>query len=128
MSEQVTRHRSIFGEVPTSAVHRLLDRHVRDYLSSGIAEVLFEAGDVGAVYGVRLTDGRSVLLKGFQAGVDLDRAREVTRCQSLLFHRGFPCAEVLDGPGLTDGVTIVAEGVLEHRSTGNPHERAPVRP
>ncbi len=59
MNERATRHGSIFGEVPTAAVHRLQDRHVRDYLRSGIAEVLFEAGDVDAVYGVRLTDGRS---------------------------------------------------------------------
>jgi hypothetical protein len=119
---QVTRHQAVFGSVPMADVWQLLERHLQDHLGSGIRRVIFEAGDVGAVFGLALTDGREVVLKAHLPSSDLDRLELVGSCQALLHRRGFPCAAVLSPPSTTAGVPIVVEELLQRSSMGSPHD------
>lgn len=81
----------------------------------------FAAGDIGAVWGVTLVDGRRVVVKALRPGADLARVAAVVLSQQVLVDRGFPCAEVLDGPSVTDGVVTVIEQWLDRQSSGDPH-------
>lgn len=112
----------MFGPVATGVVRQILDRHLRNHLGSGIGGVIFEAGAIGAVFGLQLADGREVVVKGYQPGSDLDRLGAVVRCQTLLTDRGFPCAAVLSPPRITSGIPMVVEQLLGPSSTGNPHD------
>lgn len=80
----MTKHPAVFGEVAAVEVSRLLDSYVSDRLGTRVGAVLFEAGAVGAVFGLRLEDGREVVVKAYQRDADFDRLVEVTRCQAIL--------------------------------------------
>jgi hypothetical protein len=114
--------RLIFGDVTADGVRDWLDRHVREYLGAEVESITFTAGDIGAVFGVRLHDGRTVVLKALQPGAGLRRVRAVADCQNRLATAGFPAPPVLTGPDVTDGVVAVIERQLSGTSTGSPHE------
>ncbi|TDC15379.1 hypothetical protein E1261_40510 [Kribbella albertanoniae] len=101
-----------------------LERHLRDHLGTGLESIQFSGGDIGAVFGLHLTDGRDVVLKAFRPGADLERLRTVVRAQNALASAGFGCARVLDGPSRTTGVLAVVEQRLTGTSTGSPHAPA----
>lgn len=82
-------------------------------MSSGLDRVLFRTGRVGAVYGVRLTDGRDVVVKVQRGAVpDLDPLTAAVACQRHLAAHGYPCPTPLDGPATTAGLTAVVESLL----------------
>lgn len=122
MAEEMTRHRAVFGLVPRTEVWSVLDRHLQGELDSGLGRVLFEAGAIGAVFGVQLADGREVVVKAYQPSSDLPRLGAMTECQALLQRRGFPCAAVLSPPRVVAGAPMVIEELLRPISTGSPHE------
>jgi phosphotransferase family enzyme len=114
--------RLIFGDVGADGVRDWLDRHVRARLDAGIDSIAFTAGDIGAVFGLRLHNGRTVVLKALRPGASLVRVQNVVACQNRLAAAGFPAPAVLDGPSLTDGVVAVIEEYVPRSPTGNPHE------
>lgn len=114
--------RLIFGDVTADGVRVWLDRHVRHYLGCGVESITFSAGDIGAVFGLRLNDGRDVVLKALQPSANLRRARAVVACQNRLATAGFPAPAVLDGPSVSDGVVAVIEQHRPCDPTGNPHD------
>ncbi|MFH0180170.1 hypothetical protein [Streptomyces cacaoi] len=75
------------------------DRTVNDWcvahLGCPVAERTFTAGNLSAVYGLRLTDGREVVLK-----IRDEDARLVacTWVQREMWQAGFPCPEPVTGP------------------------------
>ncbi|HVX46274.1 MAG TPA: hypothetical protein VHC49_20450 [Mycobacteriales bacterium] len=113
--------RAVFGRYSPLLVRQWLAEHVTARLDGTIAEVLFEAGAVGAVWGLRLADGREVVLKALRPGFDRRRLQAVVRFQNLLVEKGFPAPAVLDGPAETAGVMAVVEERLQETSTGDPH-------
>ena len=116
--------RDILGATTSEQVVEWVARHVRDHLGPGVEEVLFTGGDIGAVFGLRLRDGREVVLKALRPGADVQRLRTVVRAQNALAAAGFGCARVLDGPSTTGGVLAVMEERLTCASTGSPHDPA----
>jgi aminoglycoside phosphotransferase (APT) family kinase protein len=116
--------RAILGVDTAGEVRDWVDRHVRDQLGAGVDEVLFTAGDIGAVFALRLTDGREVVVKALRPGADLPQLGAVVRAQNLLAASGFGCARVLGGPSTTDGVLAVVEERLTCTSSGSPHDPA----
>ena len=85
-------------------VHAWSVRH----LGSEVAEVLFEAGHLSEVWGVRLTDGREVVVKSRPAS---PRLTACTVVQRALWQAGFPAPEPLVGP-IVDGDRAVSAETL----------------
>ena len=83
-------------------------------------EVFFVAGYLSEVVGVRLADGREVVVKR-----RVDESGRAARCvtaQRLLAEQGFPCPTPLTDAIVSDGVAVHAErfvpgGELETRDT-----------
>ena len=75
-------------------------------LGSGPVEVLFEAGHLARVIGLRLTDGREVVLK---VRPHTSRLPACARVQRSLFEAGYPCPEPLAGPALLGDMVATAE-------------------
>jgi Ser/Thr protein kinase RdoA (MazF antagonist) len=69
-------------------------------------EVLFSGGHLSSVFGVRLADGRNVVVKARPASARIAACCDVQR---RLWERGFPCPEPLAGPILDDGLMVTAE-------------------
>jgi hypothetical protein len=114
--------RAILGVTSADQVRAWLGQHVSDRLGTDVESVLFTGGDIGAVFGVLLDDGREVVVKALRPGAMLNRLRAVVQAQNLLAAAGFGCARVLDGPSVTDGVVAVVEERLTCTSTGSPHD------
>lgn len=124
MDEVSGAQRDILGATTVEQVREWLASHVRDRLGLGIDAVLFTDGVVGAVFGLRLSDGREVVLKALRPGTDVQRQQTVVWAQNTLAASGFGCARVLDGPSRTGGVLAVVEERLTCATTGSPHEPA----
>lgn len=65
------------------------------HLGSESVETLFTAGNLSKVFGLRLRDGRSVVVKVRPAASRLAGCGEV---QQRLWESGFPCPQLLAGP------------------------------
>ena len=63
-----------------------------DHLGGGPADILFRRQQVSMVFGLRLADGKDVVVK---ARVDDGRAVSCVEAQARLAERGFPCARPL---------------------------------
>jgi hypothetical protein len=64
---------------------------------AGPTEVLFRAGHLSAVVGLRLTDGRRIVVK---ARAPSPRVHGCVAVQHALAQAGFPCPRPLVGPEL----------------------------
>ncbi|MGI8869013.1 MAG: hypothetical protein ACR2F6_09235 [Mycobacteriales bacterium] len=126
MSESSVRaiERLIFTAESPDEVRDWLDLHLRARLGAEIEALTFRAGDIGAVFGLRLLDGREVVLKALRPGAELRRLRAVVSAQNRLAVAGFACPVVLDGPSSTNGVLAVVEQAMGCTSTGSPHDSA----
>ena len=69
-----------------------LDRWCQVYLRSAVRQVVFRAGYLSTVLGVRLESGRSAVVKIRKPAGRLEACARVHR---VLFERGFPCPEPL---------------------------------
>ncbi len=113
--------RRIFGTDSLEDVRDWLAQHVKVGLGTTIEEITFRAGDIGAVFGLRLADGRDVVLKAARPEANPQRLDAVVSAQNRLAAAGFRCPSVLDGPNTTAGITAVIEQVIGGTSTGSPH-------
>jgi Ser/Thr protein kinase RdoA (MazF antagonist) len=75
-------------------------------LGSSPAAVLFQAEQVSMVFGLRLADGRDVVVK---ARADDGRAAACVAAQAQLAERGFPCARPLTSVSRVDLLAVHAE-------------------
>ncbi|MDE3076114.1 MAG: hypothetical protein KGJ86_11860 [Chloroflexota bacterium] len=73
------------------------------------AETLFEAGYLSRVTGLRLADGRNVVLKIRQPA---ERLEACMRVQRHLWQEHYPCAEPLAGPAVLGDQVATAEAYL----------------
>lgn len=80
------------------------------YLSAAPIEHLFEAGYLSQVVGLRLDDGRRVVVKIRDWH---DRLASCFQVQTWLFERGFPAPEPIVGPTLFDDYAVSAEMLVE---------------
>ena len=79
----------------------------REHLGAAPAEVLMRDEHLSEIFGLRLTDGREVVVK---ARTDQNgRAATCVEVQRLLAGRGFPCPPPLTGVTVHDGRAVHAE-------------------
>jgi hypothetical protein len=83
-----------------------IDDWCRRWLGAGAGEVLFTAGHLSRVVGVRLRDGREVVVKVRPAAA---RLAGCTYVQRALWEAGFPCPQPLVGPVSLGGYAASAE-------------------
>jgi hypothetical protein len=86
-----------------------IDIWCKEWLHSGIDEILFTGGHLARVTGVRLTGGREVVVK---VRVPEQRLVGCTDVQRGLWHAGFPCPEPLVGPVPLLGYSANAEAYV----------------
>lgn len=115
---------AIFGNRSFDQVRAWLGRHLREHLGLELDAVRFQAGDNGAVFGVRVAGAKDLVVKALRLDEDAARLRSVVHCQRALAAAGFGCADVVDGPSRTDGVLAVVEQHLSCTPTGSPHDPA----
>lgn len=104
-------------------IDALVDGFCVSELDSAVAQVLFRATSVGVVVGVRLVDGRRVVVKAHQPRESRARLQAVHDLQSDLFRAGVPCPEPLVAPcplglGFATAQTLIDRG--EVRDTHDP--------
>lgn len=84
----------------------MLGRWCLSHLGSGPAVVIFRTGHLSEVVGVRLADGRDVVIKIRPGSPRLEATTEVQR---LLHLKGFPCPGVVTGPAPFGDLVATAE-------------------
>jgi hypothetical protein len=109
----------ILGTAETTAIEDLVNRVCAGLLGSPAAEILFRFANVGAVFGVRLEDGRRVVVKAHQPRETARRLAAVQELQRALWRSGFPCPEPLAGPVRFGEGLATAESLLD---AGEPHD------
>lgn len=113
----------IFGASRRAVIDAAVDGFCRSRLDSPVAETLFRATSVGVVLGVRLDDGRRVVVKVHQPRESQPTLSEVHRVQAHLHREGFPCPRPLVAPTtLANGLAVAKELVDagEFRDTHEP--------
>jgi Phosphotransferase enzyme family len=93
-----TLARSILRATNPRQVFEDLDALCAARLGARVAEAFFCELSVGAAFGLRLADGRRVLLKVHPPDRTLRFLETVYRVQRHLFAQGFPCPEPVTGP------------------------------
>jgi hypothetical protein len=96
----------VFGGRPSAP---LVDEFCRVHLGSGVARREFSASSVGSVHGLRLQDGRRVVVKVYRRDdVDVVHLAAVQRVQAQLAVDGFPAPRPVLGPTpLACGIALV---------------------
>jgi Ser/Thr protein kinase RdoA (MazF antagonist) len=98
MGELTGLERAYFGSVGVADVDDWLAATVRERLAADVAEVVFRSGRIDAVYGLRLADGRKVVVKVHRAPVDVCGLAAQREALRHLAAAGYPCPEPVDGP------------------------------
>ncbi len=106
------RERSIYGTVDPEEIARVVDDFCVAALGARIDTYLFYAVSQGSVSGVRLTDGRRVVVKARTSTWTLPFLDAVYRVQSYLVAHGFPCPRPLLQPAPLGQGIIVAEAAM----------------
>lgn len=109
----------VFGTTDPEQIARLIDRFCKGELGAAIADYLFYESSIGAVCGLRLLDGRRIVLKVHQPSRSLDFLSAVVRTQRYLVNQGYPCPMPILDPrplarGLATAEELVDEGVYHH--------------
>ena len=114
--------RDVFGTTEPAAIAETVDRFCRAKLGSGVDRYEFYATSVCGVHGVRLEDGRGVVVKVHRAGADTLHLDAVHDVQRHLVAAGFPApAPVLGAAPLAGGIAVVDE-LLDREGWEDAHE------
>ena len=119
--------RAIFASADPKRIVAAVERFCRDHLGAGVDRYEFFSTSIGSTHGLRLTDGRRVVVKAHPPDVaDAAHLAAVQRVQRHLADARFPCPEPLLGPTpLGDGVAVV-EALLDRGERADAHD-PPVR-
>jgi hypothetical protein len=122
MKEAMAVEQLVFGTPDIAEIDQVVDKFCVDTLGAGVTEVLFREVSVGVVFGVRLDDGRRVVLKAHQPRERPERLLAVQQIQAALRAEGLACPEPLLGPTvLVNGVATV-EAMLDKGEFRNTHD------
>ena len=104
----------VFGTTDPQQIAYLIDAFCQREFGADVANYLFYEASQGAVCGVRLTDGRRVVLKTHQPSRSVDFLQAVIQVQHYLLAQGYPCTTPLLNPRpLAYGTATVEELVDE---------------
>src|SRR5215204_6181395 len=118
--------RSLFGDAGPARVRQALTAFCGKELGSEPAELRFFRMSVGAVFGLRLADGRAVVVKLHLRRERLRRLAAVQRVQRHLTDNGFPCPRPIGEPRRLLELPVTVEEYLgggEERDAHDPHVR-----
>jgi hypothetical protein len=114
----------IFGTGDPERIAGLVDRFCTGSLGSGIDNYEFFSSGVLSVHGVRLLDGRRVVVKVARRSFGPAFLRAARVVQAHLAAHGFPCPSPILGPAaLARGIAVVEELVCRG-GRADPHEPA----
>jgi hypothetical protein len=113
-----------FGTREAARIDALINGFCVSELGSPVAEVLLRATGVGVVVGVRLGDGRRVVVKAHQPGESRARLQAVHDLQSELFRAGVPCPEPLVAPRPLGSGFATADSLLDRGELRDTHDPA----
>ena len=102
---------AVFGACVVDEIRARLDSYLTDRLGAGIAEVVLRSGRIDAVWGVRLDDGRQVVVKAHRPPVDLGMRAATVTAQQALVAAVFPCPEPLSGPDEVQELVLSVESM-----------------
>ena len=91
---------------PPEVTPSALDAWCRRWLGTAVNDLLFTGGHLSRVFGVRLDDGRDVVVK---VRPPMARLLGCTDAQKALWQAGFSCPQPLVGPVPLDGYAANAE-------------------
>ncbi len=104
----------VFGTTDPYKIASLIDTFCQEELGAHVADYIFYESSVGAVCGVRLVDGRRVVVKVHQTSRSLDFLQAVVGVQRYLISHGYPCTKpLLDPRPLALGIATTEEFVDE---------------
>ncbi len=104
----------VFGTTDPQQIAHLIDAFCQKELGVAVSEYLFYEASQGAVCGVRLVDGRRVVLKIHQPSRSIDFLQAVIQVQQYLLAHNYPCTKPLLSPKpLAQGTATVEELVDE---------------
>jgi hypothetical protein len=116
--------RDLFATTDARRIAAVVDRFCRKRLGAGVERCDFFASSVGSVHGLRLTDGRRVVVKAYRRDVDIAHLTAMQRVQARLAADGFPAPCPVMGPTpLARGIAIV-ETLLDRGGWADAHEPA----
>jgi Phosphotransferase enzyme family len=115
---------AILGPLTRAEADAWLAHALEQAGAGGLAEVLFRAGRIDAVYGVRATDGRRLVVKAHRPPAEPGARRAVVRAQTALAEAGFPCPTPVAGPLAVEGRTVTVETLLEAGAPADPRDPA----
>lgn len=107
--ELTSTERYLVGDLGLAGLRRLLDDYAQRRLGSSVAAVIFRSGRIDAVWGVRLADGREVVIKVHRPPVDLIVRSASVDVQRRLVAAGFPCPTPISGPDEFRGMVLSTE-------------------
>jgi hypothetical protein len=114
--------RDVFATVDPALIAAAVDDFCAAHMGAGVGEYDFYAASVGSVHGVRLRDGRRVVVKVHRGDTDRDHLRAVQRVQQHLNNAQFPGPRPLLGPTpLARGLAVV-ESTLDEGIWADGHQ------
>lgn len=116
--------KAVFGTESPAEIEGVLSPFCRDLLGASIQEVMFYRIAAACVAGLRLSDGRSVVVKAQRGGRP---ERYLTACadlRRLLVKEGFPCPSPLTGPVRVGPAWVTAEEMMTAGDKGDAHDPA----
>ncbi|MCX6464285.1 MAG: phosphotransferase, partial [Pseudonocardiales bacterium] len=104
--------RALFGGAGTAEIDRWVAGAVREALGVAVIAVLFRAGRIDAVYGVRLADGRDAVVKVHRPPADPEALAATGKVLDLLASADYPCPQLLGAPIARDGRVATVQSFL----------------
>lgn len=114
----------VFGTDRVDDVRSTLDAYARAVLGSPLADVLFRAGRVDAVWAVRLADGREVVITAHRQPVDLEARLATVEAQRILVREGFPCPVPVAETTTFRDLALTAESLVTAGTQGDARDPA----
>lgn len=112
----------VFGAADPAAMAAQLERFCRQHLGAGIERAEFFAASVGSVHGLRLRDGRRVVVKLHGPRTRPAFLGAVQAVQRRLATDGFPAPAPLVAPTAFGPGTAVAETLLDRGAPPDAHD------
>jgi hypothetical protein len=114
--------RDVFGTTDPGRIARLVDGFCREHLGAGVVGYEFFATSVGSVHGVRLRDGRRVVVKAYRRETDVVHLAAVQSVQRRLADDGFPAPRPVVAPTPLGSGVAIAEMLLDRGDWADAHD------
>ena len=122
----MTLEEELFGTADPDGVAACVDRFCARALGSPVERREFSASSVMSVHGVRLLDGRHVVVKVGRRSLHATYLSTVQVVQARLYAQGLPCPRPALGPTALEAGIAIVEELLDPGQRASAHD-APIR-